>query len=250
MAYDIRPLALAEILDRGFRMLRDHFRLLVGISACTWIPYGMLLAIGENNKTITGIGLLAFMIVSPIMYAALIIAIAEVYLDQPVTIGSAYGATRGIVVPIIGTFLLFYLLIILAIFALVIPGIYFGVCWSLLIPVMIVERRFGMGALRRSRELVQGAWGRTFAILLVVSLIAAVPGGVLKMYWLLIPYLGAILNAATSAVVSTYSAIVLVIYYFDRRCRVEEFDLHFLARQIRAEAEQGPIAVSGTSTIA
>jgi hypothetical protein len=44
-----------------------------------------------------------------------------------------------------------------------------------------------MGALRRSRELVQGAWGRTFAILLVVSLIAAVPGGVLKMYWLLIP---------------------------------------------------------------
>ena len=95
MAYDIRPLALAEILDRGFRMLRDHFRLLVGISACTWIPYGMLLAIGENNKTITGIGLLAFMIVSPIMYAALIIAIAEVYLDQPVTIGSALTARRA-----------------------------------------------------------------------------------------------------------------------------------------------------------
>ena len=118
------------------------------------------------------------------------------------------------------------------------------VCWALISPVMIVERRFGIAALRRSRELVRGAWGRTFAILFIAGLIASVPGGMLKVYWMFIPYLGEILNAATSAVVSTYSAVVLVIYYFDRRCRVEEFDLHFLARQIRAEGEAGTAAAA------
>jgi hypothetical protein len=252
MAYDIRPLSLAEVLDRGFRVLRDHLRLLVGIAAWAWIPYGVLLALSESNKIYAGLAMLVFLIVSPLMYAALIIAVGEVYLDQPATISSAYRSTRALVVPIIGTFLLLYVLVALALLAFIIPGIYFMVCWALVTPVMIVERRFGIAALRRSRELVKGAWGRTFAILFVAGLIASVPGGMLKVYWMLIPYLGAILNAAMSAVTSTYSAVVLVIYYFDRRCRVEEFDLHFLARQIRAEGEAGtPTAVvAGTSTIA
>ena len=252
MAYDIRPLSLGEVLDRGFRVLRDHFRLLVGIAAWAWIPYGVLLALSESNKIYAGLAMLVFLIVSPLMYAGLIIAVGEVYLDQPATIASAYRSTRALVVPIIGTFLLLYVLVALALLAFIIPGIYFMVCWALVTPVMIVERRFGIAALRRSRELVKGAWGRTFAILFVAGLIASVPGGMLKVYWMFIPYLGAILNAATSAVTSTYSAVVLVIYYFDRRCRVEEFDLHFLARQIRAEGEAGtPTAVvAGTSTIA
>ena len=237
MAYDIRPLSLAEVLDRGFRVLRDHFRLLVGIAAWAWIPYGILLALSESNKTFTGLAMLLFLIVSPLMYAALIVAVGEVYLDQPATIAGSYGSTRSLVVPIVGTFLpalraagarAFR-------FALIIPGIYFMVCWTLITPVMIVERRFGMAALRRSRELVKGAWGRTFAILFVASLIASLPGSMLNVYWMFIPYLGPILNAATSAVVSTYSAVVLVIYYFDRRCRVEEFDFApHSPRQIRA----------------
>jgi hypothetical protein len=250
MAYDIRPLSFAEILDRGFRVLRDQFWLLVGISAWVWMPYGVLLALGEIDKTFTGLGMLAFMIISPLMYAALIVAVAEVYLDRTTTIGDSYGATRAIAVPIIGTFLLFYLLVGLGFLALLIPGIYFLVCWALLAPVMIVERRFGMAALRRSRGLVRDSWGRTFAILLVAGLIAGVPGAVLNLFWSFIPYLGQILTAATSAVVSTYSAVVLVVYYFDRRSRVEEFDLHFLAQQIRAQDELSAAAVPGTSTIA
>jgi hypothetical protein len=252
MAYDIRPLSLAEVLDRGFRVLRDHFRLLVGIAAWAWIPYGVLLALSASNKTFAGLAMLLFLIVSPLMYAALIVAVGEVYLDQPATIAVSYESTRSLVVPIVGSFLLLYVLLALALLAFIIPGIYFMVCWTLITPVMIVERRFGMAALRRSRELVKGAWGRTFAILFVASLIASLPGSMLNVYWMFIPYLGPVLNAATSAVVSTYSAVVLVIYYFDRRCRVEEFDLHLLARQIRAEGEAGTAAagVAGTSTIA
>ena len=172
MAYDIRPLSLAEVLDRGFRVLRDHFRLLVGIAAWAWIPYGVLIAMSESNKTFAGLAMLVFLIVSPLMYAALIIAVGEVYLDQPATIAGSYRSTRALVVPIVGTFLLLYVLLALALLAFIIPGIYFMVCWALVTPVMIVERRFGIAALRRSRELVKGAWGRTFAILLVAALIA------------------------------------------------------------------------------
>jgi len=251
MAYDIRPLSFAEILDRGFHVLRDHFKLLVFISALAWLPYGVMLALAHNSKMFSAIAGLLFMIVSPVMYAALIFAVADVYLDQPATIAGSYRSTRPIIAPIVGTFLLFYVLLVLAFVAFLLPGIYFVVCWTLLSPVMIVERRFGMAALRRSRALVRGAWGRTLAILFVAGLIAGVPSSILNIYWAFIPYLGQILTAATSAVVGTYSAVVLVVYYFDRRCRVEEFDLHFLARQIRAEGEPRTAdSALGTSTIA
>jgi len=96
MAYDIRPLSIAEVLDRGFRVLRDHFRLLVGIAAWAWIPYGVLLALSESNKTFAGLAMLLFLIVSPIMYAALIVAVGEVYLDQPATIAGSYASTRAL----------------------------------------------------------------------------------------------------------------------------------------------------------
>src|SRR5260221_86491 len=82
MAYDIRPLSLAEVFDRGFRVLRVHFRLLVGIAAWAWIPYGVLLALSESHRIYAGLAMLVFLIVSPLMYAALIIAVGAAYLDQ------------------------------------------------------------------------------------------------------------------------------------------------------------------------
>jgi len=64
MAYDIRPLSLAEVLDRGFRVLRDHFLLLVGIAAWAWIPYGILLALSESNKIYAGLAMLVITVVT------------------------------------------------------------------------------------------------------------------------------------------------------------------------------------------
>ena len=56
MAYEIRPLSFAEILDRAFRVYLDNFVLLFGIAAVVWIPSGILLAsatvIGSTAATI------------------------------------------------------------------------------------------------------------------------------------------------------------------------------------------------------
>jgi hypothetical protein len=40
-----------------------------------------------------------------------------------------------------------------------------------------------------------------------------------------------------------------VVYYFDRRCRLEDFDLRLLAEQIRAEGVPGGAAAAPASTI-
>lgn len=250
MAYNLRPLSFAEILDRAFRVFRDHFSVLVGISAVLWLPYGAILAVGSTSRVVFGIAELAFILLLPVMSVALTAAVANVYLDRPITVGDAYRSIRVILTPIVGTYLLLYLLVILGVIALIIPGIYLGTCWSLAAPVMIVEHRFGMTALRRSRQLVTGAWWRTFGIFFVAFLIVQVPAGVLQMFWSHIPVFGPILTAGTSAIATSYSLVVLVIYYFDRRCRTEDFDLRFLAEQIRSDAAAASPAIGEPSSIA
>ncbi len=250
LAYNIRPLSFAEILDRAFRVFRDHFSVLVGISAVLWLPYGAILAVGNTSRVVSGIAELAFFLLLPVMSVALTAAVANVYLDRPITVGDAYRSIRVILTPIVGTYLLLYLLVTLGFIALIIPGIYLLNCWSLAAPVMIVEHRFGMTALRRSRQLVTGVWWRTFGIFIVAGLITGVPAGVLQLFWSFIPVFGPILTAGTSAIATSYSLVVLVIYYFDRRCRTEDFDLRFLAEQIRSDTAAASPAIGEPSSIA
>ncbi len=115
---------------------------------------------------------------------------------------------------------------------------------------MIVEHRFGMTALRRSRQLVTGVWWKAFGIFIVAGLIANVPAGVLHLFWSYIPVFGPILTAGTNAIASSYGRVVLVIYYFDRRCRTEDFDLRFLAEQIRSDTTAAAPAIGEPSSIA
>jgi hypothetical protein len=236
VAYDIRPLSFTEVLDRAFAMLRDQFWLLVGISAVMWIPYGALLALaGTTGLALRAVASVVLLMLLPVEHCALTMAVANVYLGTSTTVSEAYRSTRPILGSIIGTYLLMFLFVLLAA-VLVIPAIYLLVCWTLVTPVMIVENSFGMSGLRRSRALVHNSWWKTLGLIVVVSFIASVPAGALEVFWSFIPFLGPILNAATTGVTSSYSLVAVVIYYFDRRCRTEDFDLRILAQQIRSEA--------------
>ncbi|HVN28634.1 MAG TPA: hypothetical protein VMT64_09120 [Candidatus Binataceae bacterium] len=275
MTYDIRPLSFGEILDRAFRVYLDNFVLLFGISAIVLIPSGILLAampvLGPGIAG--GLNVLILLLAGPVMHAALVIAVAEAYLGRPVTIADAYRSVRPIIFPFIGTYLLTALvfvipglifgiliavsagvsrgLFVVMLAASVVAAIYFLVCWALIGPVMIVEHRFARTALSRSRALVVDSWWLTVGILITAGLIADIPAAALKFVWGFIPVLGVILTAATQAACSAYSLVALIVYYFDRRCRVEQFDLHLLAEQIRAQAAaRAAMAASGSSSLA
>lgn len=272
MAYDIRPLSFSEILDRAFRVYRDHFALLFGICAIILIPIRTLDSPRVVGNQVTLIVNLIFLLAGePVMDAALTIPIASVYLGRSTSIRDAYKSVLPIVLPFIGTFLLFFALIfgmlllwIALIFAMVmavafspmrlslievrtiaevvlvggffvISG-YFIMPWALFEPVSVVERRFRMASLRRSRDLVGGSWWRTLGIVLTAFFIVAIPLVSLRFVWGFVPGLGVVLTAATEAIVAVYSRIVVLVYYFDRRCRKEDFDLRLLAEQIRAQS--------------
>jgi hypothetical protein len=237
MAYNIRPLSFLEILDSAFSVFRDNFVLLAGITIAVGLPVEMITVAGLNSRSILTmlIGVLITLIFEPMMVVAFTTAVASIYLDRPVSIADAYRSVGKIFTPIIGTIILADFLLLLGFVALIVPLIYFAICWSLVFPVMIVEHRFGMTGLRRSRQLIAGVWWKTLGIVFVAALISRVPATMLNYLWYNIPVLGPLLTALTSSIAQAYGLVVIVIYYFDRRCRIEDFDLRLLAEQVRAE---------------
>lgn len=249
MAYDIHPRSFGEILDLGFRVVRDNIILLAGIAALVFIPLAVLQMI-SHSATSGVIALIFLLIAAPVMQAALTVAIANVYLGRPIAIDEAYRSVKPILIPYLGTFLLIYLLIVLGFVCLIIPGFYLMICWSLAAQVMIIERRFAMESMSRSRSLVRGAWWATLGIALAAAIISEVPTLALTALWTFIPVFGPLLTGATRSVTATYASAVMVIYYFDRRCRIEDFDLRLLAEQIRSEGQAAPLPPAGVSTVA
>ena len=121
-AVDLRPLSLGELLDRTFRLYRNHFLLFVGIMA---IPAALLLPMNvasfsyqgsQVNATISSppkpaslpsfgvilgasIGLMVALVVFGAVYsvaiAAASTAVADVYLGRPATIRVSFHRIRG-----------------------------------------------------------------------------------------------------------------------------------------------------------
>jgi hypothetical protein len=120
-ATELRPLTLGELLDRTFRLYRNHFWLFVGIMAIPSafsIPFMVLLFSFQSSTLVPGgppapklvIGMvllgLAFFCLFGAVYSMAIgattYAVSESYLGQKITVRGAYGKVRGYFWRIIG----------------------------------------------------------------------------------------------------------------------------------------------------
>lgn len=248
MAYEIRPMSIGEILDTGFRLLRDHFGLLFGLAAIIYVPLGILGQVfsaampGDPQQiqpaaigTILVAALLSVVVAGigyPLVTTATTMAVGDVYTGRPTGIEPALRETWSILLPVVGTSLLLMLFIGLGYLALLIPGIWLTFAYYVTAPVMVVERAFGMEALRRSSELMKGNKLRAFALAVVaVGLQVVISTGVT---WSLTawPLLNSVASAVVGMVVLGFMTAVNVVFYFDVRCRKEAFDLEHLAQVV------------------
>jgi hypothetical protein len=236
-------MSFAELLDTAFRIVRDHFLLLVGIAGAVYVPLaivnaGVQPAPGQIDWVRFVVLMTLSMIAVPITFTALTHAVGEIYVGRDASIGDSFRVALKIIVPMTGTMLLVYLGVIAGFLLLVIPGVMLSMAWILTSPVVIFERRFGSAALGRSRELMRGHKWRAFGVLVVGSIIVGILGAVLGGVFGLIPLLGPIGQGLAQSIGVAYSTVVLVLLYFDVRCRKESFDLEHLARLVEGGATQ------------
>lgn len=252
MTYEIRAMTLGEILDTSFRIVRNHFGPLVGMAAVVYVPYYVVMlalqsgmqsqiAGGGSPGGIGGIiagymgSLLTFVIVGPIVSAAIYHAISEAYVGRPVQVQASLRVALGILLPLLGTSILNFLGTIAAFCLLIIPVVWFALGMTVLTPINVVERSFGVPSIRRSLDLMKGNRGRAFLLYMLVLLISIVLGAGLGLIGLISPWIGGVAQGFASAVASVFGGAMNIVLYFDIRCRKEAFDIEHLARQVQSD---------------
>jgi hypothetical protein len=149
-ATELRPLALGELLDRTFRLYRQHFWLFVGIMAIPSafsIPFTVLVFSNQgpsfgagppSPSLVAGTVLfaLAFLFLFCALYSMAIgattFAVSESYLGRQITVRGAYGKVRGSFWRIIGVVVVaiiraYGMLILMGIGIAIVVGISVGV---------------------------------------------------------------------------------------------------------------------------
>lgn len=187
---------------------------------------------------------------------ATIYAVARHYLGSPVLVQRSYEYAWARFPKLLGASLIVVLILIvpgiLSVFVIGIPLLIFGFVVLLFVNHAVAIEQYGpTDAVKRSWNVVQGNWWRTFSLLMAIVL--AILGGTLLIFWpagmFLPPILLALLSTAFSTVVTPIVTIAITALYFEIRVRKESYTHNDLAQEIgelyRMEDAPGPQYESG-----
>ena len=209
----LRPLSTGQLLDRAFRLYRQHFLVFLGIVALVQVPISVaqvalnaqMLGVTGGGETFGTIGVISTVVifVGSILFAsletgALTGAVADSYLGTPVSILGSYRRLGRKWLSILGALLLAGLIGMLLFLWFLVPivgwlsglGIlvFFEIAVIQLIPpIIVLERHTGSAAVRRGWDLSRKRFWPVVGFMLVLALLSTilVNGPTLLVVWLL-----------------------------------------------------------------
>jgi hypothetical protein len=273
----LRPLAVSEILDGAFSVVREYPRVTLGLSAIV-VAIGQLLGFAVNAassldtsvesppSTTADVGyLVAGLAASAISAVALVVlsgmltsVMGDAVLGRRTTIGETWRKIRPRFWTLLGAGVVGGLVPYLGLVACIGPGVFLWGAWAFMTPAVVLERVNIRTSIRRSWRLAVPDWLRVWsiralgwllsyilrsvivapvAVLIGVGTVLGGGGGAPGELGLVA--LGVITLAGTVAgtITAPFTAGVVALLYIDRRMRTEGLDVT-LARVAAAEAAE------------
>jgi hypothetical protein len=260
----LQPLTTGQLLDRTFSLYRQRALLFMAIAAAPHVVYflgmtafqagiaGFFGSAGVIASVVTLIVfLIAYFALIGLSQAATAVAVSDVYLERPVTVGSAYTRVKGKTLRYFGIVFGVAILTGVGFILLIIPGIYFAITYAL---TLVISANEGLGwtaATRRSKDLVKGNRNRIAVIFLLSFVISyalafglAVPATMLapvlvKISPLLANVVVLIAGFVANTVAGPIALIGFTLAYYDIRVRKEAFDLQLMMENAPKVAAAG-----------
>jgi Peptidase family M48 len=213
--------SLFAILGRAWNTFRGNAAVLIGLQALFWVP--LSLALSGGTRGIWGLlsDLAMLVLVAPLCALAGVSAASGAWIQGSLRVGASLRVSLTRYVPIAATLALTAVLLGGLSFILILPGLYFLVCWSLAGAVVVVEGTWGIDALARSYALVRGRWLFTFGALGL----SVLPGAALAASTIFSRRTVALsgplvhLRALGWAASSAFASVALVVLYTELRAR-------------------------------
>jgi hypothetical protein len=170
-------LDVGDVVRRVWRIYVDQAPVLMPAAAVVFALAGIVAAVLVSTGSL-GAVLLAevIVIVSGMLFTAMVVElVADV---QDGRRDSSPGQLLRAASPVLGQLILVSLIagvaILVGIFLFVVPALILITIWSVFVPVLVLERPPGLGALGRSRELVRGNGWQVFGVLLILFVLVGV----------------------------------------------------------------------------
>ena len=135
------------------------------------------------------------------------------------TLQTAFNLTLTKILPLLAVSIITGVSIALGFIVFVVPGVILAVMFSLVYPVIMLEGTSIMGSLSRSQALVRKRWLKTFALLLVVSIIVGIINGISVVITLPFGVVGPLIASILTALITPIFAIATTLYYYSMRAR-------------------------------
>lgn len=233
---------LGTILRGAFKLYFHHFRALFLIYVLPVVPVALIQSEAQisGDWTLIIISLLLSLTVSYFAYGAMTVAVSDICLGGAPSFRRSYAKIFSkLVLLLLATNLLQILAIAIGLILLIIPGLVLAI-WLLLTPsVVVLERRSGVEALKRSKQLADGSHWRNAGLFLLLMIITALFGGVVGgLFGALFPHLldhwsfRAILTILQQGLALPLGIVALILVYYDRRVRKEGYDAKALAEDL------------------
>ncbi len=232
------PRDLGGLISETFAVYGRSFWPFVSIAV---VPEIVFIVAGLAPIFAATILFLVGILLSILAAGAGIYAVAQHYVGPGIDVGrcfsEAWQRAFNLVVAAIVVFLAIVGSVILMVIIVGIPlFFYLFVIWFFVFHVIMLENRYSLAALGRSRQLVRGSWWRVFGIgiifvllMLVLTIVLSIPATILA------STNAAAGNVATAVIGTLMSPIAYIggtLVYFDLRVRKEGYTLELLASEM------------------
>ena len=232
-----RPRDVGGLFRDSLAVFGRHWLLFIAVSAAVVVPVQLIVQ-GVGMEMVTSgyddslsvaeaviPAVVEFLVVIPIITAICIYALDAIARGERPRAGQVLVAGFEAFTPLFAAVLLAAIGIALGLVVLIVPGIYLAIRWFFVPQAVVIEKARGPAALRRSGELVEGHWWRTFGLVVLANLAIAIPGVLLlapftelarsadAAAWELVG------SAVTSAVTTPFVALYATFLYYDLLAR-------------------------------
>jgi hypothetical protein len=215
------PLDPGRVIDRALRIYRDQLGVLLPAALAVFAIQAIAVVVLSDALGVV-VSLLA-MVLSTFYQGMVVELVGDVQdgrRDQ--SVGGLFASVSPVLITLIAAAIVVGIGVAIGLVLLLIPGLYLLTIWSVVAPVIVIERTRLLAAFGRSHDLVRGNGGPVFVVILIVFVGLAVLNLLLG---ILTAGLGDVASAAISwlfnAATAPISALTAAVLYFTLRERAE-----------------------------
>ena len=226
-----QKLDVGNVFERVFAIYRDQFTLLVPAALVVFVPVALLNGVlRESGGFLLAVAAIIVGAIATYWFQGMVVEAAHDILDgrRDHTVGSLLSAVTPVIGPLLVAGFLGGLAIGIGFVLLIVPGLFLLTIWSLIAPVIVIERAGAMASFGRSRALVKGHGWQVLAVLVVLLLLKLVLSAVVAAILIaiadsVVSYVAA--DLITNVLIAPLSALAAAVIYFQLRRLHGETDL-------------------------